>query len=206
MKMDNTCCLSFYDERHVEFSFKEYPILYENWYNQHFFGNIFHILDMKMSEQLADCAYQQLDLYLKNYEAPLPSNNSRFGYVKNITLDTDGTKLMIDLSVSEHFKIHMLNDIYGSLKESLVKLKESYIIPRNSFLNEYHLSIIYRIKYLIGKGVEKRTDIEKSLLNEFLGNVSVGFINSVITSLNDLQIVNNYGGRLLEGKYLRFFY
>ena len=204
--MDNACCLSFYDESHVEFSFKEYEILYKGWYNQHSFGSIFHVLDMTISEQLAECTFRQLDLYLKNYEAPLPSNNLRFGYIRSIILDTDGTKLMIDLSVPDHFKIHMLNDIYGSLKESLIKQKESYLIPRKNFLNEYHLPIIYRIKYLIGKGVEKRTEIEKSLSSEFLGKVSVEFINNIIIGLNELQIVNDYGDRLLEGKYLRFFY
>jgi hypothetical protein len=204
--MNTICCLSFHNQVHLEIDFSDYTILNDEWFAKEVFKNNFHVLEFFLLIRLKECVSLQLAYFLENYIKPDPIINPRFDARESITIGLNGQDLILDLFSPNHFKIHLLNDLFEQLRLTIEKGEKSYLIPRKNFSNEYHLPLIYRIKYLINQGIKKKSEIEKHLSNEFNLKISIPFISEVIDNLNELDIIKADEKLIEEGKYFNFFY
>jgi hypothetical protein len=204
--MNTICCLSFYNQEHLEFDFANYNILNKEWFSKNIFKKNFHILESFSLIELKECVSLQLAYFLENYINPGPVVNPRFDARESITIGLNGQNLILDLLSLDHFRIRFLNELFEALKITLLKDEQSYLIPRQNFSNEYHLPVIYRIKYLINQNVKKKEEITKYLLNEFNQKISITFISEVIDNLSELEIIKINGKLIEEGKYFYFFF
>jgi hypothetical protein len=202
--MNTIYAISFFNKKHLQFNIKDYNILKSQWFDKYDFNRNFHVIGAIEVPDFIFSLKNQQNYFLKVYEHPGPIKNTIFEDRKTITIN--GSELILNPAIFEHFRIHQLNDIIEELELSMISNQQFYIIPRKNFLNDYHLPLIYRVRHFLKEGGSKMVDLQKRIKDEFSTKVSLDFFYEVLADLDDLELILIKNEIIKKAKYFDFFY
>jgi hypothetical protein len=202
--MNAIYAISFFNKEHLQFNLDDYGILKEQWFDKQILNKNFNVFGVDEIPNFLFIVNKQLNYFLEKYENPGPITNPKFEDRK--TLLVNGSAVLLNLAVFDHFRIHQLYDIIEELELSMINQNEFYIIPRKNLSNQLHLPIIYRVKHFLNEDGSKLIDLEKRIQNEFATTVSKDFIYEVLADLDALDIIKINYDLVEKAKYFNFFY